>query len=100
MEYCTPVWNPWYIGDINLVENVQKRAITMISGLQGSYETKLNLLGLTTLYDRRIRQDMIQTYKMLYNHDRVNPSIWFTTQDNQEHRTRQSSFDKNLVWRD
>jgi len=55
LEFAVQVWNPWTQHDINLVESVQRRAIRCVSGLYGTYEDKLKQVGLTTLYDRRLR---------------------------------------------
>ena len=48
------VLNPWLIKDKEILEKVQKRAISMTSGLSGStYEEKLREVGLTSLEERR-----------------------------------------------
>ena len=48
------VLNPWLIKDTEILEKVQKRAISMTSGLSGStYEEKLRKVGLTSLEERR-----------------------------------------------
>ena len=44
---------------------MQKRAVKMISGLQGTYEEKLKSVGLVTLEENRVRGDMIEMYKMM-----------------------------------
>ena len=78
LEYCAQAWSPWTQHDTDLLENVQKRAVRMTSGLQGqSYEDKLSELGLTTLSERRIRGDLIMVWKILHNHDDVSYSTWF-----------------------
>ena len=65
MEYCVQAWSPWTVADIELLENVQKRAVRMTSGLKGvTYEEKLTELGLMSLADRRTRGDMIETWKI------------------------------------
>ena len=43
-----------------------------------TYEERLAKLGLTTLQDRRVRGDMIETYKILTDKVDVNPDTWFT----------------------
>ena len=78
LEYCVQAWNPWSQHDIDLLENVQKRAVGSVAGLHGSYEEKLKQVGLTTLAERRQRGDMIQSFKILNGIDDVNPRTWFT----------------------
>ncbi len=77
LEYAVQVWNPWLQHDIDLLENVQKRAVRNIVGLHGSYEDKLKQVGLTILAERRQRGDMIQTFKIMNGIDDVNLRTWF-----------------------
>ena len=66
LEYCVQAWAPWTVADVDLLENVQKRALRMTSGLTGStYEEKLAEVGLMSLSDRRARGDMIETWKII-----------------------------------
>ena len=99
LEFAIPAWSPWLVGDIEVLERVQKRAVNMIVGLRSkTYEDKLSELGLTTLEIRRKRYDLVQTFKILNGFDKVNPSIWFPTVDNQHTRlTRNTSYNKNLI---
>ena len=64
LEYAIPAWCPYTAGDINVLEKVQRRALRQISNLPGTYEQKLDKLGLTTLQERRIRGDAIETFKV------------------------------------
>ena len=77
MEHAVQLWNPWMQKDIDNLEKVQKRALRLISGLTGSYEEKLKQVGLPTLVDRRIRRDLIQTFKIIRNLDDVDYKTWF-----------------------
>ena len=36
LEYAIQSWNPWCQSDVDLLENVQKRALRMASGLKGN----------------------------------------------------------------
>lgn len=66
VEYANQVWSPHLMKDIEIVENVQRRATRMVPGLEGlSYEERLKKLNLPTLAYRRARGDMIETYKIL-----------------------------------
>jgi hypothetical protein len=52
------------VGDKEVLEKVQRRALGMVSKLRGkTYEDRLTEAGLTSLVDRRVRGDMIATYK-------------------------------------
>jgi len=66
LEYAVQVWNPWNIGDVELLEKVQKRATRQVPGIgKKTYEERLRLLHLTTLSQRRKRGDLIELHKML-----------------------------------
>ena len=71
-------WNTWLKQDIYNIESVQRRAVRMCQGIHGSYEERLESIGLTTLCDRRIRGDMIQTFKILNGIDDVDYRTWLT----------------------
>jgi len=48
------------------MERVQMRATKLIAGIKDkTYETRLQILGLTPLENRRKRRDLIETYKLL-----------------------------------
>ena len=55
VEFAAPAWSPWLEGDIQIVENVQKRFTRMVSGLKGStYKERLQELGLLSLKSKRL----------------------------------------------
>jgi hypothetical protein len=61
------------------LENVQKRAVAMVTNLKGrNYTERLALLGMTTMEDARRRGDLIQMYRVMTGKDRVDPATWFT----------------------
>ena len=67
LEVAVQSWSPWYAKDINLLEQVQKRAVNMVTGLKAkTYEDKLIELGLTSLEERRKRGDIIQMWKYVH----------------------------------
>ena len=47
-----------------------------------SYSERLNSLGLTTLATRRLRGDLIETYKLLTHKERIDPNQFFQFSDN------------------
>ena len=68
LEYANSVWAPHRVMDIENLERVQKRATKMIYNLKKmSYEDRLKNLNLPTLKYRRLRGDMIETYKIITN---------------------------------
>jgi hypothetical protein len=61
MEFCGPAWAPWAAADIEKLENVQRKAVRMVSGLQNrTYEDRCTELGIQTLENRRKDQDLAQ----------------------------------------
>ena len=66
LEYLNAVWYPWRKLDMIALENVQRRATKMIPGFKNmSYPERLRQLELPTLKYRRLRGDMIETYKII-----------------------------------
>ncbi len=66
MEYCSPVWSPWLIGDRQAVERVQRRFTKRIQGIRDlSYQERLARLKLEPLSVRRLQTDMTETFKIL-----------------------------------
>ena len=74
------------------------RAVDFVSGLKGStYEEKLKELNLQTLENRRIRADMIQTFKIVNGFDNVDKNTWFKFVGLREQVTRLNQDSLNLV---
>ena len=67
LEYCAPVWSPHLVKDTELVESVQRRFTKWLPGLRNmSYSKRLTVTGLERLDARRLRVDLITTYKILF----------------------------------
>ena len=78
LEYCVQVWSPYKRKYIKLLERVQRRATKLVPELRNlEYPERLQRLGLTTLEERRIRGDMIQTYKFISRKEDIDPSVFF-----------------------
>ena len=78
LEYAVVSWSPWLVGDREKLEKVQRRAVGMVSNLRGrSYEDRMSEVGMTSLLDRRVRGDMIATYRIMTGKDKVDPRAFF-----------------------
>ena len=54
LEYAVQAWNPAKVADINILEKVQKRAFRLMTDKANiKYETKLKVMGMSTLEKRR-----------------------------------------------
>ena len=79
MEYGNAIWGPCYMGDLKLVEGVQRRATKIVSGLHDMpYEDRLKELALPSMEYRRKRGDMIQCYKIMKGLVRMEKKELFT----------------------
>jgi len=80
MEYCVQAWPSYIKKDIECFEKVQRSATKMVHGLRHlSYEQRLQHLELITLglRERRIRGDLIETFKIMTGKERVDRSQFF-----------------------
>jgi len=81
LEYCIPVWNPYLVRDIKLVESVPRRATKMVQGIRHLNYDRLNYLGLMRLEKRRVRSDLTDTFKFMQGMYNVEKEIllnWMT----------------------
>ena len=66
LNYCSPVWSPCLVGDIILVESVQRNFTKKLPGYQNmTYSNRLNALNLPTLELRRLHTDLTLCYKIV-----------------------------------
>jgi len=66
LDCCSSVWSPFRKGDIEALEKVQKKAMKILCQFKNlKYEDRLRACKLPTLYFRRIRGDMIETFKIV-----------------------------------
>ena len=78
LEYCIQACSPSLRRDINALEKVQRRATKLVPSLRNlPYEERLRRLHLPSLEDRRIRGDMIETFKILKGFDQVDARKFF-----------------------
>ncbi len=78
LEYCVQFWSPYLRKDVLAMEGVQRRFTRLIPGMAGmTYEERLGRLGLHSLEFRRMRGDLIETYKILTGLDRLDAGRMF-----------------------
>ena len=67
LEYCSIIWSPYLLQDINLIEKVQKRFTKRIcKNRKASYFERLKFFDLESLEERRIKADLLETFKFMY----------------------------------
>ena len=72
LEYGSTVWSVANNKEAMIIENVQRRATRLIKEIQHlSYGNRLKHLGLPTLQYRRIRADVVKTFKIIKGMDIV-----------------------------
>ena len=83
--------------DIELLESVEKRAVRMTSGLSGDYEGCCKAVSLMTLEQRRKRGDMIEVWKLMHGHEKIDTSQLLTRVEDHSERTTRSTDNLMLV---
>ena len=72
LEYGSNAWSVIFKKEVIQIENLQRRAITLAKIMQHlSYTERLKYLVLPSLQYRRLRADMVETFKILNNIDKV-----------------------------
>ena len=82
LEYAVQSWSPYFRKDIDELEKVQRRMSKLVPELKDlSYEVRCEKLGLSTLERRRIRGDLIETFKIVHGYENVNREKFFEFAD-------------------
>ena len=77
LEYGSTIWSTIYKKDKIAIENVQRRSTKLVPGIKHlSYCERLRTLGIPSLQYRRIRADLVETYKIINEIDIVNRNIF------------------------
>ena len=96
LEYGSSVWSLIYKKEAIQIENVQRRATKLIPELRDlSYSNRLRTLGLPTLQYRRLRADIIETYKILNGIDIVDSDNLFPINTPRTHGHNQKIYKKH-----
>ena len=78
LEYCIQAWSPYLRKDIDMLEQIQRRATKLIPELRDlRYEERLKECGLTTLETRRLRGDQKEVFKILKGYENIDSNIFF-----------------------
>ena len=106
LEYANAVWGPHYKMDQQKVERVQRRATKLIQHIKDlSYGEGLHYLNMPSLQHRRLRGDMIDTYKIIteiYGADKetfFKPAREVGTRGQCHKLYRQHAVSKIIVWK-
>jgi hypothetical protein len=90
LVFAVQAWAPWQQADKDLLENVQRRAVRMVSGLRSQdYIGRLKELNMTTLEERRHQADMLHMYKICTGKHGLVKENWFSPPTAAAERTRQ-----------
>jgi len=78
-KYCVQAWSPHLRKDINTLERIQMRGTKLVPELRHlTYNERLYRLDPTTLEKRRLRGDLIETYKILSGKESIDSANFFT----------------------
>jgi len=80
LEHNSIVWSPNKIQDIEEIERVQRKFTKRLKGYNRySYEERLKRLNLQSLELRRLHNDLVWTYKIVFGMVDVNVNDFFIT---------------------
>ena len=90
LEYANAVWNPFLKRQSIQIEKIQRRATKGLKDCKDlSYAERLKYLNLYSLKGRRIRGDLIQTYKIFNKVDNIEFEKFFALTNN---KTRNNEY--------
>jgi len=80
-----------------LIEGVQRRATKLVAGMQDfNYNDRLKILGLQRLEERRMRSDLIETFKIVNRKYDINPELFFQLDEGDRRGHDQKLFKKRF----
>ncbi len=78
LECGMPTCSPSLVADINHLERIQSLATRFVTGMRHlPYEERLQRLGLHSLQWRRLRADLITTFKIFSGLLDIDPNLFF-----------------------
>ncbi len=78
LEYGMPACLPNLVADVNHLERIQRLATRLVTGMRHlPYEEKLQRLSLHSLQQRRLRPDLITTFKVFADLLDIDPNLFF-----------------------
>ena len=99
VEYAIQSWSPYLRKDIEELEKVQRRMTRLVPELKTlNYEERRKRLGIYSLEKRRLRGDLIETYKIVHGLENVDREIFFRMRDGIT-RTNTLKLEKRGHWR-
>ena len=82
LDYGMTACPPGTVAEAKILESVQSKATAMVHGMRHrNAEERRKLLGLMTLEQRRNRGDMIEVYKILKGHTRIDPALFWEVRE-------------------
>lgn len=83
LEYAVQFWSPSYRCDIERLERIQARATKLVPEIRNKgYARRLLDLDLLTLEQRRLRGQLIETFKIIRGHSTLDPTKIFSFNTN------------------
>ena len=74
VEYANPIWCPYKLKYIDMLEKLQRRATKLLPGMDNlNYPERLEILKLPSLAYRRHRGDLIETFKIV--NEKYDPEV-------------------------
>ena len=101
VEFCSPLWNPLDIGNIQKLEDVQRQFTRRIIGQRSKdYWQRLQSLNLMSLQRRRERYQIIHIWKILngYAPNDLNIELWRAIGEEYKQKSHNSTRRQGNPW--
>ena len=67
LDYCSSVWSLGFVGDVRMLESIQRKWTRQIMGMEGlDYPSRLRSAGLFSISGRMMRADLIKVWKIMH----------------------------------